>query len=396
MHIRSYPDPKKLRNPYLDLFYNALQKQGIYLQSGLEINPTWIVENNQSIQGIHLHWPEDFWRNYPADIPVVKKRRGLIRFLHNNIPFVWRLTKSTLESPDEPNYKRPKGTINKCKGLINLFRFLRLARKYDIQVAWTFHNTQSHEGDDYLDKIGYMITAKMANLIILHSASSRADFTKRYSSNGKKTTMPIGNYKDVYPSPRDKATVFKELGLNETLPMVSCIGMIRDYKGIDTACEAIKSLNGRCQLLIAGAPHDTFDLDKLTTNVNNIPGTKLIPQFVSDQDFADYSAASDLILLPYQRINGSSALLAALTFSRGVVASDLPYFREIIGGTPNAGRLFKQGDPVALADAITSFLEVDELTRNSSAETLCTNYDWDNVITDVAKAYKDWGNKNAR
>jgi glycosyltransferase involved in cell wall biosynthesis len=237
--------------------------------------------------------------------------------------------------------------------------------------------------------------AKMADLIIFHSIFSKRDFTGVYHSNSKKIIMPHGNYKGAYPAPRDKTTVLKELGLNETLPIVSCIGMLRDYKGLDTACEAIKLLNGRCQLLIAGAPHDTFDLDKLTARTNKIPNSKLIPHFLSDQNFADYSAASDLILLPYKTISGSGALLAALTFSRGVVASDLSYFREIIGDSPNAGRLFKQGDPVALADTITSFLKVDELKRNSSAETLCSNYDWDNVITDVAKAYKEWGYKNA-
>ncbi|MDF1832963.1 MAG: glycosyltransferase family 4 protein, partial [Porticoccaceae bacterium] len=306
------------------------------------------------------------------------------------------LTKSTLGRTDETNYKRPKGSINKCKGLINLYLFLRLAKKYKILIAWTFHNTKSHEGDDFMDMIGYTIMSKMTNLVIFHSHISKIEFSKLYHSENTKLIMPHGNYKGAYPTPRDRDLIISELGLKKDLPIVSCLGMLRDYKGLDTACEAIKLLDGQCQLLIAGSPHDTFDLNKLTSAMKILPNSILIPKFISDQNFSDYCAASDLILLPYKKISGSGALLAALSFSRGIVASDLPYFREIIGGTPNAGRLFKQGDPIALADAITSFLEVDELTRNSSAKTLCTNYDWDNVITDVAKAYKDWGNKNAR
>ncbi|MDF1832353.1 MAG: hypothetical protein P1U52_08360, partial [Porticoccaceae bacterium] len=108
MNIGSFPDPKNLKNPYLDLFYNALKKHEIYLHNGLEINAAWILENKQLFQGIHLHWPEDFWRNYPADQAEVKNKREFIRFMHNNIPFAWRLTKSTLGRTDETNYKRPK------------------------------------------------------------------------------------------------------------------------------------------------------------------------------------------------------------------------------------------------------------------------------------------------
>src|SRR4051794_33359304 len=60
--------------------------------------------------------------------------------------------------------------------------------------------------------------------------------------------------------------------------------------------------------------------------------------------------------IPYREITGSSALMSAVTFHRGVVASDLPFFRETLMGEPDAGRLALPDDPDALARTIPDYL----------------------------------------
>ena len=41
--------------------------------------------------------------------------------------------------------------------------------------------------------------------------------------------------------------------LDPRRPVVSCLGRMRPYKGLDMACAAVERLNGRVQLIIGGA-----------------------------------------------------------------------------------------------------------------------------------------------
>ena len=65
-------------------------------------------------------------------------------------------------------------------------------------------------------------------------------------------------------------------------------------------------------------------------------------EFVSDQAYSDIVAAADAVLLPYRKITGSAVLLAAWTLGRGVVASDLPYFREMADGEPESAHFSRR------------------------------------------------------
>ena len=62
--------------------------------------------------------------------------------------------------------------------------------------------------------------------------------------------MYHGNYDGVYPAPRSRETVRREIGLDAEKPVVGCLGYIRHYKGVDIACAAMERLRGRVQLLV--------------------------------------------------------------------------------------------------------------------------------------------------
>lgn len=98
--------------------------------------------------------------------------------------------------------------------------------------------------------------------------------------------------------------------------------------------------------------------------------------------------ASDVVLLPYHKITGSSAFMTAMTLGRGVVASDLPYFREVLVGHEDAGRLFPAGDAASLAGAIREYLSIPAERRQSAARALARECAWDKVIGPVASALK--------
>jgi glycosyltransferase involved in cell wall biosynthesis len=198
--------------------------------------------------------------------------------------------------------------------------------------------------------------------------------------------MMLGNLDGVFPAPRPRAEVLKSLGLRDDLPVLGCTGGIRDYRGADVACEAVALSRGAWQLIIAGPPHPSFDLDRLGRQVSALPGAVLIPRWLEDSEFADIVSCSDVILLPYRKITTSFMIQGAFTFGRGVVASDLPYFREILEDDPDAGTLVKPEDPTALYRGIAHHLEIPQSIREAAARRLNDTFAWDRVIVPVAEA----------
>jgi len=359
-------------NPYVDLFYDALSPHGIELVGKLIFNNLWLKRNLDNFDAIHLHWPELIWRNY---------RPVFFKYLRtSNCPGSWRAANYF-----EANFRQ---YFNNKK--IDWFKknvlFLKRQGK---EVLYTWHNVEPHEECTHVDWAGNQVLAEYADLIIFHSAWAEKECRRIYNIQAPTVVMPHGNYYGVYPPPRNRYLVAKELGIDPEKPIVGCLGAIRDYKGVDLACEALTLLNGRIQLLCAGKPHGEYDLHKLQQYINNIEGSVLIPKLVTDQEFSDYANLCNILLFPYKKVTGSGALLAALTLGKGVVASDLPFFKDVLSGQPNAGVLVKEFSPKVWAKEIESYLNLKEKIRSDSALKISEKYSWDNVVKPVVTALKE-------
>jgi glycosyltransferase involved in cell wall biosynthesis len=333
------------------LCHDALSKRGISVSDDLDIDLRWLDDRAGAIDAVHLHWPEYYWRRSPFS-GLSRVRRGVLA----------------------------------CERLMQLVRFVRAARRRGLQCIWTVHNLEPHEGSYRWDRYGYRLLARECDLVICHSRSAAGDVRHRYRPRGRVIVMPIGDPAGVYPPARPRTEVLAALRLDSQRPVVSCFGWLREYKGLDLACAAIERLNGRVQLIVAGGRHPDFEVGSLLATIARLPGAVLIDRQLSDQEFADLTAASDAVLLPYRAITGSSALLAALGFGRGVVTSDLPYFREILADEPDAGVTVGCWDPTAWAHAILDYLERPGDARNGAARRLAARYSWDRCIESLVAA----------
>ena len=104
---------------------------------------------------------------------------------------------------------------------------------------------------------------------------------------------------------------------------------------------------------------------------------------------ADITGASDAVLLPYRQITGSGALLMALGMGRGVVASDLPYFREILGDEPDAGVVVSSREPAVWAEHVLDYLKKPVEARQRAALRLAEQYSWDRCVESLVGAIDD-------
>lgn len=364
--IASYPGTDGL-NPYIRLFYGALAPYGIEFAGELVLDRRWFQAKAGGLDAIHIHWPEALWR---------KRLPTFLRGLPN-VPGYYRLRRM-IQPP------------RKLLGVMALRRFLRTAAGAGLRIIWTFHNTEHHEGADALDRAGYRALAAASDLVICHSVAAREECLARYRPRDNVVVMRIGNYAGTFPQPRCRRAVLQELKLSSDRPVVCCVGQLRTNKGLELACDAVARLGGEVQLVVGGQPTGAFDVKRLRARVAQLPGAVLLPRRLSNQEFADIVTASDAVLLPYREITGSAALLSALTLGRGVIAADLPYFREMLAGAPQAAALFEPGNAGALADAIRQCLKLPEDTRNAAARRLADSYDWSRVIQPVVEAIGAW------
>jgi glycosyltransferase involved in cell wall biosynthesis len=338
-------------NPYFRLFHAALARHGIEAVDEIQIDSRWLREHAAHLDAVHLHWPERIWQ-----------RKGL------------------------GAGGRVRRAIVACWCLIQMRHFLRTAGRLGLKRIWTVHNLEPHEGAFRWDRYAYRLVARETDLVVCHSRSALEAVRRLYPPRGAALVMPIGDEAGDYPPPRPREQVLLQLGLDPRVPMVCCLGRLRHYKGVELACEAIAAAGGRLQLVIGGVRHAGFDASPIRALAQRIRGVVLIERRLSTQEYADVMGASEAMLLPYRQITGSAALLSALGFARGVVASDLPFFREILAGEPDAGVLVPTRDAAAWAASTLDYLARRADLRSAAALRLAARYSWDRCVEPMVAA----------
>jgi beta-1,4-mannosyltransferase len=333
--------PHKTTSPYFPQFYGALRPHGVVPVATMGNEVGWLATEQADV--LHFHWPDSFWR------------RDFGRYL------------------------------GRVKGIWNAREYLRTAKRAGLKIVWTVHNHDAHEGGDWLDVMGYRILAREANLIICHTRWSADAVVRTYHPPGTIVVMSHGNMEGIYPVPRPRATVAAELGLDPERPIVSCLGYLRRYKGLELACQAVQHLQGEVQLLVAGPPRRGYNLRPVRDAAAALPNVILLDRWTTNQEFADFAAASDAVLLPYTQVTTSGALLAAWTLGSGVICSDLPFFRELLPEPSAAGRLFSANSSASLAEAIRSYVSIPREERHAAAIGQSRKYSWATCVRPVVQ-----------
>ncbi len=325
----------------MELFYAATRAYGIEHVPHLPLRAEALASNGVHVA--HLHWGEWAWQS-----------RGR---------FEWR----------------------RRNGVKALGRFIADAERRGIVVIWTVHNLAPHESSRRSDEDGFVLLHHRATLRIFHSRHARDEALERYGASGDTIVMPHGNYDGAFPAPRSRELVRTELGLRPETRMLLCAGNVRAYKGTEVAVMAMQELARRgYQLLIAGRAEGRA-LAEIRRAVRGISGVRLEAGRMVAQRLADLHEAADAVLLPYSDVTGSGALLAALTQSRAVIVTPLPYFKEILAPEPDAGVIAADLSPGALVRAVEECFASNMQTRYAAARRLADLYAWYRVVPPVAE-----------
>lgn len=350
LRLATWPAVEDAHAPYIPAFYNAIERFEVVPVTGFLPTTAWLRANRANIDAIHVHWPDGLWR---------RRTRGSL--------------------------------MAQLKNTQELRRFLRAAQASNLKIIWTVHNLARHEGASWLDRYCYRMLAAHVDLFICHSRWSAEVAADSYSPKGQIAVVPCGTFPGLYPDPRPREVVLRQLGLDTDRPTICAVGNIRVYKGLDIACAAALQMGGAVQLIIGGrASGRPVDLERLHQSLSRANCGVVLDRLLDPQEFSDIVGASEAVLLPYRNITTSAVLLTSWTLGRGVIASDLPYFREIAAPEADAARFFPPGDAAAMTEAIRGYLEVPADRRTAAARRLAEHYSWDRCVEPLGEIFRAW------
>ena len=214
-------------------------------------------------------------------------------------------------------------------------------RRNDREVVMIVHNAGDHEATGWKNAI-LRWQLGMATRFVTHSTELR-DRLRAMGLDQPISIVPHPPYSDFPPA---SGALPREAALE-----LLCFGLVRPYKGIDIALEAL-ALSGLddVRLTIAGEVWDgAAELDRLAALPEVAGKVEFRSGYQSDQDAAELFQRADAVLLPYRSITGSGVLAMAHHYRRAVVASDLPTLAKQVE-FDRLGWTFPVGNAVALAE----------------------------------------------
>lgn len=321
-------------NPYILLFKEALEHQGIAVELERDFSLKWLLTKGKSSDCIHLHWI-----NWAFKVAEKETRYHFLKRLIDN-----RFTKAML----------------RVLGLIHFSIALLFAKMKGKIIVCTVHDLD-HFVDYFgkrswrgimLNRMAHYMAFLLSNHIHVHNHYSRQLIESRYKKRQGIAVIPHGNYIGYYPNLVSRAEARRQLDLPKKAFIYLFLGLLRPHKGLEDLFEAFERLEiPNTQLLVAGKIFGDISYhSKLTELSKNNSKIKLVPEFIPDESIQLYMNACDVCVLPYKHITTSGAAALAFSFGRPVVAPAITSFPEVI--TSETGILYNISEPNGLTSAL--------------------------------------------
>lgn len=351
-------------NPYVLLFKNTLERQGLTVRLESEFNLEWLLARSRSCDCIHLQWIDSAYSVSSRTLrsPVYRKLMN-----HRLFSFFTRITQ-----------------------LMNFSLTLLFAKIQGKTIVFTVHDLEKYGEKSFYQKmlrrIAHHLVFLLSDHVHVHNFYTRKSLEIEYRRKNAVHVIPHGNYIGYYPNRISKSDARKQLDVPEGSFVYLFLGLIRPYKGLEELFSAFKKLDGpNARLLVAGRVFgvDGYEI-RLKEIIRNDSRIKLIPEFVPDEALQTYFNACDVFVLPYRHITTSGAAALALSFGRPIIAPDITSFQEVI--TRETGILYNPSQ----ADALLSSLREAGNRSWSEAEiySCAHQFDWDKLGPRLAALYR--------
>lgn len=255
--------------------------------------------------------------------------------------------------------------------LVALAAIVVLAKWRGTKLVWTIHNERPHERPRLPVRIGLAMWARSVDGAIFLTESARAAHPARF---------PVTGVARLGVSPAPTPAVGERAARDR--PYVLSFGLLRAYKGLDALVDAAVASRGTYEVVIAGPDAEGSCVADLRRRAHGSCRISIDARHVPDDELVTLIHHSAGVVLPYRRMNNSSALLTALAHGRRVLVPDTPPNREIAGLVGEGWLTFFAGD-----------LSTKDLDDFAAGETPggfpdLSAFEWSRVVSDHVSLYR--------
>ena len=175
--------------------------------------------------------------------------------------------------------------------------------------------------------------------VISHSTRTN-DFLNEYGYKAKRFSVP--HFKYVFPKDYNFANTSKDIldAINTERINLLFFGNLNESKGVDILLESINLLEAniadKLNIIIAGKDFDGA-VDRIVPKTGR--SVRIIRRHITDDELRYLYQNVDYLSLPYRKTSQSGILEMAFYFKRPIIASDIPYFRQMLTKFPSFGVL---------------------------------------------------------
>ena len=273
----------------------------------------------------------------------------------------------------------------------DLFGFI--AAKYaGIKIIQTVHGMDSFNSKKRV--IAYNMMAPFVDKVVTVSKSLELEMVKVISfKRDKICTINNGIDLERYGVTKDYQLIKKEIGMNDSFPIIGAVGNVKPVKGYDILIKAAVSIleeyHNAKFLIFGDIIEDKEYKENLDKMILKYDLTKHIKFMGYRSDVFKFLPLFDAYVLPSRSEGLSVALLEAMLFRRPIVATSVGGNIAVLENGEN-GLLVPPDDPEALCKGILRLLSDKDLSKVLSANAsnaVRTKYSFDRMAENYKELY---------
>lgn len=212
----------------------------------------------------------------------------------------------------------------------SFFTILNLKKKQGFKVYWTVHNALSHDSQDIEGEIEFRKKMyRLSNRVFVHHPLA-LNLLDWLPGSDKIRICEHGHYNLKESNQISKTAARKKLGISHEEFVLTFIGHVKPYKGLEDVLPTLLQTLQECPnliIIIAGKVYS----DAVREMIENVSHERLqiLDFYQSQEDLLLQMKAADVGFVSYRSILTSGTLMHWLTCGRPVIAPDkgiIPYY----------------------------------------------------------------------
>ena len=256
-------------------------------------------------------------------------------------------------------------------------------RKFGLRTIFVIHNVIPHEALPW-DKWIARNVLRLGDAHLVQAANEEDRLLSLIpDAHPTLCPMPVFNLFPVENS-ITKNEAKEILGIRKDIPLLLFFGIVRPYKGLKHAIEAVSILKNtgvKVQLIVAGEFWEeiaTYEDQISHLHLND--QVTLVNKYIPDEEVGRYFTAADVFIAPYIDGTQSASVKTAISFNLPVVVTEC-VADEILRNN-DLTRIVPNGDSNGIAEAISEIISLNLTDIKSNNQVIES---WTNQILAIEK-----------